>query len=219
MSAPISARDPQILADATSRAVIRVGGFESMSLCDWPGEIVATIFCQGCPWDCSYCHNPHLLPSVSRNELDWDEILAVLETRRGLLDGVVFSGGEPTLQRELRSAIEHVRGMGYRIGLHTAGPYPARLAEVLPLVDWVGFDVKSAFADYDRITRVSKSGGRARKSLSYLLESGVDYELRTTVDPKLLDEKDLRQLETDLAGMGTNVHKYQQYRSVGSRTY
>lgn len=75
--------------------IIRVGGFEGLSLCDWPGEIVATVFCQGCPWDCTYCHNPELLPATGTRELSWQGILAFLETRRGLLDGVVFSGGEP----------------------------------------------------------------------------------------------------------------------------
>lgn len=196
---------------------IRVGGFESLSLCDWPGEIVATVFCQGCPWDCSYCHNPHLLPPVGRQEMQWRELLAFLQKRRRLLDGVVFSGGEPTLQGGLMSAIRSVRALGYRIGLHSAGPYPERLAAVLPLVDWVGFDIKAAFADYDRITRVPHSGKKARKSLEYLLESGVDYELRTTVDPNLFDDGALLRLKADLAAFGVGAHRLQEYRPVGVR--
>lgn len=202
----------EVLADT-----IRVGGFESLSLCDWPGEIVATVFCQGCPWDCSYCHNPHLLPPVGKQEVQWCELLAFLQTRRSLLDGVVFSGGEPTLQRGLMNAIKSVRAMGYRIGLHSAGPYPERLAAVLPMVDWVGFDVKAAFADYDRITRASHSAKRARRSLEYLLESGVAYELRTTVDPQLLDDEALSRLKADLAAFGIDAHKLQEYRSTGVR--
>lgn len=196
---------------------IRVGGFEGLSLCDWPGEIVATIFCQGCPWDCPYCHNPHLLPPVGEKELDWTSILSFLDGRRGLLDGVVFSGGEPTLQRRLADAIAEVRAMGFRIGLHSGGAYPDRLAAVLPLVDWIGFDVKTAFADYDRVTRVSRSGERARKSLRLLLDSGVAHELRTTVDPSVIDDAALRRLRADLAAFGAGAHKLQEYRSIGTR--
>ncbi|WP_210237859.1 anaerobic ribonucleoside-triphosphate reductase activating protein [Aliirhizobium smilacinae] len=195
----------------------RVGGFESLSFCDWPGEIVATVFAQGCPWDCPYCHNPHLLPAIGSNELDWTDLLGFLETRRGLLDGVVFSGGEPTLQRGLGAAIANIRTMGYRIGLHSGGPYPQRLAAILPLVDWVGFDIKAAFTDYDRITRVPGSGLKARKSLELVLESGVDYELRTTIDPSLLDDKAVAMIGAELAAYGIVSHKLQKYRPIGIR--
>lgn len=201
----------------TAKERFRVGGFESLSFCDWPGEIVATVFAQGCPWDCPYCHNPHLLTAIGSNELDWTDILGFLETRRGLLDGVVFSGGEPTLQRGLGAAIADVRAMGYRIGLHSGGPYPQRLAAILPLVDWVGFDIKATFTDYDRITRVPGSGLKARKSLELLLESGVDYELRTTLDPSLLDNKAIAMIRAELAAYGTVSHKLQQYRPIGIR--
>ena len=201
----------------TAKERFRVGGFESLSFCDWPGEIVATVFAQGCPWDWPYCHNPHLLPAIGSNELDWTDVLAFLETRRGLLDGVVFSGGEPTLQRGLGAAIADIRAMGYRIGLHSGGPYPQRLAAILPLVDWVGFDIKAAFTDYDRITRVPGSGLKARKSLELLLESGVDYELRTTVDPSLLDNKAIAMIGAELAAYGTVSHKLQQCRPIGIR--
>ncbi len=197
--------------------IIRVGGFESLSLCDWPGEIVATVFCQGCPWDCSYCHNPGLLPATGEQELPWQDILQFLGTRRGLLDGVVFSGGEPTLQRGLGVAMAQVRAMGFRIGLHTGGAYPRRLAEVLSLVDWVGLDIKVAFADYQRITRVAGSGARARESLELLLSSGVDYELRTTVSPELFDDKALADLKRDLAAFTIGKHKIQECRPVISQ--
>lgn len=199
---------------------IRVGGFQAMSLCDWPGQIVATVFCQGCPWDCPYCHNPQLIPPRPETPAtcpDWDAILDLLQDRRGLLDGVVFSGGEPTLQRGLPDAIGQVRRMGFRIGLHTAGPYPDRLARVLPLLDWVGFDIKSGKADYDRVTRVKGSGARAHASLRLLLASGVDHETRTTCDPALLDDAALARLRAELAGLGLDRHKMQPCRTTGTR--
>ena len=134
-------------------ASLRVGGLSPHSSCDWPGQLVATVFAQGCPWACAYCHNPHLLPARGSDEIAWEEVLTFLRTRRGLLDGVVFTGGEPTLQDALPAAIADVRELGFQVGLHTGGQFPTRLARVLPQVDWVGFDVKAPWDDYDRITR------------------------------------------------------------------
>lgn len=194
---------------------LRVGGLERLSMCDWPGQLAATVFCQGCPWDCPYCHNPHLLPVKGQQEIPWGEILGFLKRRRGLLDGIVFSGGEPTLQAALPSAIAEVRAMGFRIGLHTAGPYPGRLAAVLPLVDWVGFDIKAPFAEYRGITQVPGSGAKALESLRHLLASNVPYEVRTTVHPALLDETALERLLADLRGLGIRDHKIQVFRPQG----
>ena len=196
-------------------ADIRVGGLERLSLCDWPGELVATVFLQGCPWSCGYCHNPHLIPAQAETGLDWGAVLGFLHARRGLLDGVVFSGGEPTLQTALPHAIQEVRDMGFRIGLHTGGAYPTRLAAVLPLVDWVGFDVKAPFDDYADTTAVPGSGARARESLALLLASGVDHEVRTTVHPALLDDAALARMQVELDAMGVRVWKRQVFRREG----
>lgn len=196
-------------------ADLRIGGLARLSTCDWPGELAATIFCQGCPWSCPYCHNPHLLPAEGPDELAWAGVLAFLDSRRGLLDGVVFSGGEATLQAALPEAVREVRAMGFRVGLHTAGPYPERLAAVLPWLDWVGFDVKAPFAEYDRITGAPRSGGRALDSLRRLVASGVAFELRTTVHPALLDEDALARLRGELEALGVSQHKIQPFRPAG----
>ncbi|WP_313351121.1 anaerobic ribonucleoside-triphosphate reductase activating protein [Paracoccus sp. (in: a-proteobacteria)] len=198
-------------------AEIRIGGLQCLSTCDWPGQLVATLFLQGCPWDCPYCHNPHLIPPEAEPGVDWAEVLAFLTTRRGLLDGVVFSGGEPTLQRGLPQAMQAVRALGFRIGLHTGGPYPARLAAVLPLCDWVGFDVKAPFSDYRRVTGAAGSGVKARESLGLLLDSGVDYQVRTTVDPELIDDAALARMSAELAQLGLAAHVLQTCRTAGTR--
>ena len=198
-------------------AEVRVGGFERLSTCDWPGELVATIFLQGCPWDCPYCHNPHLIPVDGDGVLDWGEVLGFLASRRGLLDGVVFSGGEPTLQRALPEAMKAVRALGFRVGLHTGGPYPARFAAILPLCDWVGFDIKAPFADYARVTGAKGSGARARESLQLLLASGVAHQVRTTVDPALLDAAAVARIGAELAALGVAQHTVQAFRLAGTR--
>ena len=193
---------------------LRVGGLSRLSSCDWPGQLVATVFLQGCPWRCRYCHNPHLLPARGDDEIAWREVLAFLQARRGLLDGVVFSGGEPTVQAALPEAMRAVRALGFGVGLHTGGSAPERLKTVLPLVDWVGFDVKAPFEDYARITGVAGSGEAARLSLTHLIASGVACDLRTTVHPALLDEAALARLADELAALGV-TSRLQPFRTAG----
>jgi len=159
--------------------VLRVGGLTRCSASDYPGKLAAVVFCQGCAWRCGYCHNPELQGACGREEIAWPEVLAFLERRRGLLDAVVFSGGEPTQQRGLERAMREVKAMGFLVGLHTAGIVPRRLEKVLPLVDWVAMDVKARFDEHDGVTRVCGSGERARQSRDLILGSGVACEIHT----------------------------------------
>lgn len=196
---------------------LRVGGLTPLSSSDWPGMLSAVVFSQGCPWRCRYCHNPDLIPSQSENELAWEDVMEFLHRRLGLLDAVVFSGGEPTLQAALPDAMREVRELGFKIGLHTGGMYPKRLASVLPVVDWVGLDVKAPFEDYSRITGVKGSGEPVRQSLELLLASGVDHEVRTTVHPAQLRDQDVINLAHDLAASGVKHYAIQAFRSEGCR--
>jgi pyruvate formate lyase activating enzyme len=156
--------------------VLRVGGLTRLSASDYPDKLAAVVFCQGCAWRCSYCHNPHLLPA-GKGIISWAEVLAFLQKRRNLLDAVVFSGGEPTLQRALPQAMREVKALGYLVGLHTAGIVPRMLERVLPLVDWVGMDLKSGdWARHAGVTQVAGSGERARRSRDLIRASGVAFE-------------------------------------------
>lgn len=200
----------------SSSIELRLGGLTPLSSCDWPGELAAVLFCRGCAWACPYCHNRHLMPAAGPSEPSWAEAMAFLGRRRGLLDGVVFSGGEPTLQRDLGPAMAAVRALSFRVGLHSAGPCPERLAAVLPLVDWVGFDVKAPFADYDRVTGAAGSGGKARESLIRLLAAGVPYEVRTTAHPGILDAAALLRLAGEIAALGVTRYALQVAHQTGS---
>jgi pyruvate formate lyase activating enzyme len=197
--------------------MLRIGGLTPLSTTDWPGMLAAVVFCQGCPWRCRYCHNPDLIPSRGETEIPWSEALAFLHRRKGLLDAVVFSGGEPTLQAALPDAIREVRALGFKIGLHTGGMYPQKLDAVLPLVDWVGLDVKAPFAEYPRITGTPGSGARALAGLQRVLDSGVRHEIRTTVHPALLSDTDLADMARDLAAHGARHYVIQAFRSQGCR--
>jgi pyruvate formate lyase activating enzyme len=194
---------------------LRVGGLTPLSTTDYPGELAAVVFCQGCPWRCGYCHNPHLLRAHGASQIPWDDVLAFLRRREGLLDAVVFSGGEPLAQRALADAMRTVKRMGFKVGLHTGGAYPGRLAEVLPLVDWVGFDVKAPFDAYPLITGALGSGIAAQSSAGLVIESGVAHEFRTTVHPGQLSPGAVRQLADDLARGGVRHYALQEFRAEG----
>ena len=205
------------MTNMDTHASLRVGGVTPLSATDWPGQLAAVVFCQGCPWRCGYCHNPDLIPAQSDSEIAWADVLDFLKRRQGLLDAVVFSGGEPTLQASLPEAMREVRALGFKIGLHTGGMYPKRLTAVLPLVDWVGLDVKAPIADYARITGVQDSGEPVCESLNLLLASNVAYEIRTTVHPALLADEEVVELANDLAGHGVKRYVVQAFRSQGCR--
>ena len=198
---------------ASAADALRVGGLTPLSATDYPGELAAVVFCQGCPWRCGYCHNPHLVDGAAGSPLGWDDVIAFLRRRRGLLDAVVFSGGEPLVQRALPQAVRETRALGFRVGLHTGGASPAALAAVLPLLDWVGFDVKAGFGDYAAVTGVRRSGERAQASLRLLLASGVAHELRTTVHPRRHTPHAVATLAARLAALGVRRYVLQEFRS------
>ena len=150
-----------------------VGGYTPFSATDYPGRLAAVVFVQGCAWRCGYCHNPHLQPRASEGLMPWQDVRTFLASRAGLLDAVVFSGGEPTLDPALEDAMREVKAIGFKIGLHTAGIYPERLRSVLPLLDWVGLDIKTSFEAYDELTGAPSSAVAAQKRTLNFPWSGV----------------------------------------------
>ena len=166
------------------RRPLLIGGITPFSTVDWPGRLACVAFLAGCPWRCSYCQN-HLLRSFDAATQTDEDLLAFLERRRGLLDGVVLSGGEPLAQAVSVDVAARVHEMGFDVGLHTCGGYPERLGQILPHVDWVGLDIKAPWDAYERVTRV-QTGEPVRRSLQLVLDAGVAMEARTTWHPALL---------------------------------
>jgi len=201
-----------------STTQLRVGGLVPLTTTDYPDRLACVVFVQGCPWRCLYCHNPHLQDRRAPACNGWAEVRAFLLRRVALLDAVVFSGGEPTVDRALPATIRTVRELGFAVGLHTAGAYPARLEALLPLVDWVGMDVKTDLAEYDQVTRTSGSAARALASIELLLASGIDCEFRTTYHHALIEESTLLALADRLARMGVRRYALQAFRPQGCNT-
>lgn len=207
--------DTETHGSAIATAGIRVGGLVPFSTTDWPGRLAAVVFTQGCPWRCGYCHNPHLIPAQGAEASDWPSVLAWLATRRGLLEAVVFSGGEPTAQATLADALRDVRKLGFRTGLHTGGIYPRKLPALLPHLDWVGLDVKAPSGAYQRVTGVPGSGLGAFVALALLQQAGVAHEVRTTVHFDLTPPAMIEQLACDLAAVGVREWVLQPFRPQG----
>ncbi len=191
-----------------------VGGLVPLTTVDFPNRLSAVVFCQGCPWRCHYCHNRHLLSRQSKNPIPWSQVREFLEKRRDFLDAVVFSGGEPLMQAAIEDAVAEARGLGFRVALHTGGADPDRFARLLPSLDWIGFDVKAPFDSYARVTSVADSGRAARTSLRHLLALDVTYEVRTTVDSRILTHDDLMRLAADLSSLGVNNWVLQECRET-----
>ncbi len=195
----------------------RIGGLTPFTSIDYPDKLSAVVYLQGCPWRCAYCHNQHLQARDAPAGPDWSALRTWLQGRRGLLDAVVFSGGEPTLDGPLAQAMDEVRAMGFAVGLHSAGMYPRRLRAVLSRADWMGLDVKAPLDDdalHQRITGVAGSAASVRQSLRALIDSGVPHELRTTAHPALLDDAALLRLATGVAAQGARHYALQLARPV-----
>ncbi len=189
-----------------------IGGIVSLTTVDYPGYIASVIFLQGCPWRCIYCHNPHLQTMAPTESLPWEDVLRLLNTRKNFVEAVVFSGGEPLVQgNALFSAINDVKNIGYKIGIHTAGAYPDKLAKILPLLDWIGFDIKHEFKDYALITNIEGSGELALESLKMVIASGVQFEVRMTLHESIPQESIVKTLK-ELASMGVKTVALQKCR-------
>jgi pyruvate formate lyase activating enzyme len=179
-----------------------VGGVEKLTLIDFPGRLAAIIFTQGCNFRCQFCYNPLLVMPIGDVKLIYQkdhsviplsDLFGFLESRRGKLDGVVISGGEPTLQADLPDFIKQIRALGYAIKLDSNGTNPEMLEQVIKegLVDYLAMDIKAPFGKYEQVVGVKVNEDNIRRSIEILKTSGVPYEFRTTLVPGLHTLEDI----------------------------
>ncbi|MBP8638979.1 MAG: anaerobic ribonucleoside-triphosphate reductase activating protein [Dictyoglomi bacterium] len=169
-----------------------IGGLHKLSLIDYPGKLSAVIFTRGCNFRCPYCHNPELIESNGGDFIEEDKILSFLDERKGKLDGVVVTGGEPTLQSEIVEFLERIKRLGFFVKLDTNGSYPERIKELIDrkLLDYIAMDIKAPLYKYNRTTLTSIDTERIVESIHLIMNSGIDYEFRTTVVRSLLSRDD-----------------------------
>ena len=182
---------------------MKIGGLQKVSLIDYPGLICATIFLQGCNFKCSYCHNPELVdtrlfqPCIKENE-----VLDFLNTRKGKLDAMVVTGGEPTIHDDLESFIKKIKKMGFAVKLDTNGSQPQVIKTLFDekLLDFIAMDIKAPLEKYRSVVKVPVNADSIKESIQLILKSKITYEFRTTIVESQLEEKDILQIEKLISG-------------------
>ena len=170
-----------------------IGGFQRFSLIDYPDKMCAIVFTQGCNFRCPYCHNPELI-DIKRGQIDFkeEEILSFLHKRKGKLDAVTITGGEPLLQSDLERFLSEVKGLGYLVKLDTNGSFPLKLEKIIKSksVDYIAMDIKAALDKYEYVIKRKIEKTKILESIRLIMDSGLDYEFRTTVVRSLFEKDD-----------------------------
>lgn len=182
---------------------MKIGGLQKVSLIDYPGLICAVVFLQGCNFKCSYCHNPELVdPQLFQPVLKESEVLEFLESRRGKLDAVTLTGGEPTIQSDLVNFIRKIKKMGFSVKLDTNGSQPQVIQALFDenLIDFIAMDIKSPLEKYENIAGVPVNGKRIKESIKNILKARIHHEFRTTIVQSLLTMKDILKIGALISG-------------------
>ena len=196
---------------------MKIGSLQRFSLIDYPGKICAIVFTQGCNFRCPYCHNPELVnPKKFGESIAHDEIFSFLERRRGKLDAVSITGGEPTIQEDLVGFMRKIKDLGYLVKIDTNGSMPEILEELMDekLLDLIAMDVKAPLDKYKKIVRALSDTLRIEESIHLIMNSGIDYEFRTTIVKSLLDEEDIKKIGILIEG----AYRYVLQKFVPSKT-
>jgi pyruvate formate lyase activating enzyme len=196
---------------------MKLGGWQRLSLIDYPERLSAVLFTQGCNFRCPYCHNPELVdPKRFQEPLAQEDVLSFLRTREGKLDAVCITGGEPTIQPALVEFMEEIKEMPYLIKLDTNGSHPEVLARLVGkrLIDYMAMDVKGPLPKYGQISKSSIDTKRIKESIQLIIDSGIDHEFRTTVVKSILTKTDFKKIGTLIKG----AQRYVLQKFVPSKT-
>lgn len=190
-----------------------LGGFQKLTLIDYPGKIATTVFTVGCSFRCPFCHNPELVlsPGVSSNVEK--EFFEFLEKRKGKLEGVCITGGEPTIQPDLTDFIKKIRNLGYFVKLDTNGSRPDVVRNIIKekLADFIAMDIKGTPEKYKETTGGKADIERIKLSVDLIKNSGIPYEFRTTVVPGIHEESDFDEIAKWIGGsMAYYLQAYQE---------
>jgi len=193
-----------------------IGGFQKNSLIDYPGRISAVLFLSGCNFDCPYCHNPDLARPCREypHTLDPEMIFSFLEKRKRFLDGVVISGGEPTLQKGLAGLCDRIKQLGYPVKMDTNGSRPHILRKLVQdgLVDYIAMDVKTDLLNYASLIRKNCRPDDIQESIRLILSSGLPHEFKTTCIKPLVSQKIVKEIVRLIEG--ANLYALQRFQET-----
>lgn len=179
------------------------GGFQKLTLLDFPEKVACTLFTKGCNFYCPFCHNANLVNLEEEQNISEEEVLSYLEKRIGILEGVCITGGEPLLHPDLTDFIRKVKELGYAVKLDTNGSFPDRLKQLVKenLIDYVAMDIKNSMEKYPATSGCKNLNlDSINESIDFLLEGSVDYEFRTTVVEELHTVSDIQSIAKRIAG-------------------
>ena len=180
-----------------------IKGFQKTTLLDFPGKVAATIFTGGCNFRCPFCHNASLVLNPNEvDNIDEEYVLSYLKKRKGILDGVCITGGEPMLQKDILSFIKKIKEIGLLIKIDTNGSYFDALKAVIDsgCVDYIAMDIKNSFEKYAMTIGLLQMPEDIKKSVSLIMECGVDYEFRTTIVKELHTLEDVEAISREIKG-------------------
>jgi pyruvate formate lyase activating enzyme len=194
---------------------MQIGGIQKSSLIDYPGKVSSVIFCSGCNFDCPYCHNPGLVSGKSScpDQLDMNAVTGFLDQRRNFLDGVVISGGEPTLQPDLVELCRKIKAFGFPVKLDTNGSRPRVLRHLIEadLVDYIAMDLKTDPVLYRSFIKPGCRPDPLVDSIALIMDSGVDYEFRTTCVKPIVTPRTIENILQLIAG--AKLYALQRFRN------
>ncbi len=193
---------------------MKIGGVQKTSLLDFPEKISAIVFTQGCNFRCGYCHNPDLIV-FKQPALTNAGFFNFLRTRRGKLDGVVITGGEPCLQKDLLDFIKEIKSLGFLVKLDTNGSFPHVLEQTIPYLDYIAMDIKAPLEKYKDIVDINIDTLNIKNSINIIMSSNVDYEFRTTVVKTQLSIDDF----CGIANLISGAKRYYLQKFVSIKTF
>lgn len=182
---------------------MQFGGFEKFTLIDYPTKVACMVYTIGCNFRCPYCHNPELVDETVSTAIDEKEILDFLKTRTGMLDGIVITGGEPTMHGDdLLSFMRQVKKLGFLVKLDSNGTNPVVLRQAIDekIVDYIAMDIKSPLSKYTETVGRPVHVDNIKKSIKILKESGIPYEFRTTIVKSMLTFEDIEEIGKEIKG-------------------
>lgn len=180
-----------------------IKGLQKLTLLDYPGKMACTVFTAGCNFRCPFCHNASLVTNIDEERISEEEFFSFLQKRQGIIEGVCVTGGEPTLQPDLKDFIKKIKDLGYSIKLDTNGYRPEALKDVVNsgLVDYVAMDIKNSQAKYALTCGIENLDiAKINESVEFLMSNKVDYEFRTTVVKELHTEDDIQDIVSWIKG-------------------
>ena len=193
-----------------------IAGLKGISLIDYPQKVATVLYLSQCNLRCPFCHNKSLVLGEGPSSLADDQVLRMLASRRGFVDGVVITGGEPTIYPELLVLVASIKELGFAIKLDTNGYNPEVLKSLIAAkaVDFIAMDIKTSWKKYSRATGVAVNVERLIESVNLIKQSSIEHEFRTTCVPSLVDDGDIKEITKIIGRSG--LYTLQQYQPEGT---